>query len=141
MIKSGGFFGRLPRPLLKTGLPLIKSVMKPLAKSLLITLGLTAVTSAADADIYEKILGFGHNCPPSSASRNNNNYNKTVQHVVKEQKGGFLNMLLGTLGGNLSGNILSDQSMNRASKGRGIDRACEGIVRAGYGNRNNKMDF
>ena len=49
MIKSGGFLGRLLGPLLKTGLPLMKSVIKPLAKSVLIPLGLTAVASAADA--------------------------------------------------------------------------------------------
>ena len=43
MVQLGEFLGRLLGPLLKTGLPLIKSVMKPLAKSLLIPLGLTAV--------------------------------------------------------------------------------------------------
>ena len=42
MIQSGGFLGRLLGPLLKTGLPLMKSVIKPLAKSFLIPLGLTA---------------------------------------------------------------------------------------------------
>ena len=48
MIQSGGFLGKLFRPLLKTGLPLIKSVIKLLAKSVLIPLGLTAAASAAD---------------------------------------------------------------------------------------------
>ena len=61
MIQSGAFFGRLLGPLLKTGLPLMKSVIKPLAKSVLIPLGLTAATSAADAGIHKKILGSGHN--------------------------------------------------------------------------------
>ena len=61
MIQSGGFFGRLLGPLLKTGLPLMKSVIKPLAKSVLIPLGLTAAASAADAGIHKKILGSGHN--------------------------------------------------------------------------------
>ena len=42
MIQSGEFLGRLPSPLLKTGLSLIKNVIKPLAKSVLILLGLTA---------------------------------------------------------------------------------------------------
>ena len=76
---SGGFFGRLLGPLLKTGLPLMKNVIKPLAKSVLILLGLTAVASAADAGIHKKMLGsgylpsssFSHNCPPSSAPHNN----------------------------------------------------------------------
>ena len=57
MIQSGGFLGRLLGPLLKTGLPLMKSVIKPLAKSVLIPLGLTAAASAADAGIHKKILG------------------------------------------------------------------------------------
>ena len=54
IIQSGRFLGRLLGPLLKTGLPLIKNVTKPLAKSVLITLGLTAAASAADAGIHKK---------------------------------------------------------------------------------------
>ena len=54
IIKSGRFLGRLLGPLLKTGLPLIKNVIKPLAKSVLIPLGLTAAASAADAGIHKK---------------------------------------------------------------------------------------
>ena len=57
MIQSGGFLGKLLGPLLKTGLPLIKNVITPLAKRVLIPLGLTAVASAADAGIHKKILG------------------------------------------------------------------------------------
>ena len=56
MIQSEGFLGRLFGPLLKTGLPLLKNVVKPLAKSLLITLGLTAAASAADAGKHKKNL-------------------------------------------------------------------------------------
>ena len=56
MIQSGGFLGRLLGPLLKTGLPLMKNVIKPLAKSVLIPLGLTKAASAADAGIHKKIL-------------------------------------------------------------------------------------
>ena len=59
MIQSGEFLGRLLGPLLITGLPLIKNVIKPLAKSVLIPLGLTAAASAADAGIHKKILGSG----------------------------------------------------------------------------------
>ena len=54
MIQSGGLLGRLLGPLLKTGLPLIENVIKPLAKSVLIPLVLTAATSAADAEIHKK---------------------------------------------------------------------------------------
>ena len=56
MIQSGGFVGRLLGPLLKTGLLLIKNVIKPLAKSVLILLRLTAAASAADARIHKKSL-------------------------------------------------------------------------------------
>ena len=46
MIHSGGFLGRLLRPLIKTVLLLIKNVIKPLTKNVLIPLGLTAAASA-----------------------------------------------------------------------------------------------
>ena len=57
---------------------------------------------------------------------------ETVQNEVKEQKGGFLSMSLGTLGASLLGNILTGWGVNRAGKGRGrinkyIDRAGEGF--------------
>ena len=60
MIQSGGFLSRLLGPLLKTGLPLIKNVIKPLAKIVLIPLGLTAAASAADAGTHKKISGSGN---------------------------------------------------------------------------------
>ena len=60
MIQLGGFLGRLLGPLLKAWLPLMKSVVKLLAKSALIPLGLTAVASATDAAIRKKILGSSH---------------------------------------------------------------------------------
>ena len=54
MVQLGEFIGRLLGPLFKTGLPLIKSVPKPLAKSVLIPLGLAAAASAVDAGIHKK---------------------------------------------------------------------------------------
>ena len=54
MIQSGGFLGRLLGPLLKIGLPLTTNVIKPLAKRVLISLGLTAAASAVDAGIHKK---------------------------------------------------------------------------------------
>ena len=63
---------------------------------------------------------------------------ETVQNEVKEQKGGLLSMLLGTLGASLLGNLLTGKGIYRAGKGKGINRAGEGIVRAVHGN---KMDF
>ena len=60
-----------------------------------------------------------------------------VQNEIKEQKGGLLSMLLGTLGASLLGNLLTGKGVNK--KGKGIYRAGEGIVRAGEGTSN--MDF
>ena len=54
MIQSGRFLGRLLGPLLKPGLSLMKNVVKPLAKSVLIPFGLTAAASVADAGIHKK---------------------------------------------------------------------------------------
>ena len=82
MIQSGGFLGRLLGRLLKAGLPLIKNVIKPLAKSVLIPLGLTAAASAADAGIHKKILGSGHNRP----SHNNTTLiisNDEIEDIIK----------------------------------------------------------
>ena len=151
MIQSGGFLGRLLGPLLKTGLPLIKNIIKRLAKSVLILLRLTAAASAADAGIHKKILGSGNTTLIISNNEMEDiikivksledsglllkGVTETVQNEVKEQKGGFLSMLLGTLGASLLGNILT---------GQGINRAGEGIVRACYGNKKgkkNEMDF
>ena len=152
MIQSRGFLGRLLGPLLKTGLPLIKKTFKPLAKSVLIPLGLT-VAAKADAGIHKKILGSGrghsssalYNHPSSATLIISNNeiediikivksledsglllkgVTETVQNEAKEQKRGFLSMLLGTLGENLLGNMLAD---------KGMDRVGEVIIRAGYG--------
>ena len=72
---------------------------------------------------------------------------ETVQNEVKEQKGGLLNMLLGTLGASLLGSLLTGKGIYRAGKGKGIHRAGEGIVSAGYGRpsssalHNNKINF
>ena len=67
-----------------------------------------------------------------------NGVTATVQNEVKEQKGGFLSLLSGTLGASLLRNILTGKGISRAGKGKGIHRAGEGIVRAGEGNN---MDF
>ena len=148
MIQSGGFFGELLGPLLKTGLPLIKNVITPLAKSVLIPLGLTAAASAADAGIHKKILGSGNNTTLIISNKDMDDLIKivksledsglllkgiteSVQNEVKEQKGGFLSMLLGTLGASLLGNLLTGKGIYRAGKGKGIVRADEG----------SKMDF
>ena len=146
-IQSGWFLGRLLGPLLKTGLPLIKNVIKPLAKSVLIPLGLTAAASAADAGIHKKILGSGNTTLIISNNEIEDiikivksledsglllkGVSETVQNEAREQKGGFLSMLLGTLDTSLLGNILT---------GQGINRTWEGVIGAGYGNKN-KMDF
>ena len=57
--QSRGFLGRFLGPLLKTGLPLIRNVLEPLTKSVLVPLGLTASTSATDTAVYRRMLGSG----------------------------------------------------------------------------------
>ena len=57
--QSGGYLSRVLGQLLKTSLPLMKNVLKPLAKSVLIPLGLTAAASATDAGIHKKMFGSG----------------------------------------------------------------------------------
>ena len=54
MMQSGEFLGKIFGPLLKTRLPLMENVIKPLPKSVLIPLGLTAAATAADAGIHKK---------------------------------------------------------------------------------------
>ena len=128
MIRSGGFLGRLLGPLLKTGLPFMKNLIKPLAKSALIPLGLTTAASAADAGIHKKILGS----ETTTLIISNNEMediikivkslkdsglllkgvNETIQNEIKEEKGGFLSILLGTLGTSLLGIILAGKRMN-----------------------------
>ena len=125
MIQSGGFIDRLLGPLLKKGLPLIKNAIKPLAKSVLIPLGLTAAASAADAEIHKKILASGNNTSIIISNDEIEDLIKiiksledsglllkgvteTVQNEIKEQKGGFLSMLLGTLGASLLGNLVKE---------------------------------
>ena len=150
MVQLGGFLGKLLGPLLKTGLPLIKNVITPLAKSVLIPLGLTAAASAADAGIHKKILGSG-NTTTLIISNNEmedlikivesledsglllKGVTETVLNEVKERKGGFLSMLLDTLGASLLGNLLTGKGIN--IKGKGTVRAGDGVVRAGEGNK------
>ena len=72
---------------------------------------------------------------------------KTIENETKEQKGGFLSMLLGTLGASLLGNLLTGKGMVRSGYGRPLSPASQnnkgkGIVRAGFGNQlKSKMDF
>ena len=63
---------------------------------------------------------------------------ETIQHEAKEQKEGFLSMLLGTLGASLLGNILAGKGAIAMSQRQGVNRAGEEIVRAGYENKKQK---
>ena len=143
IIQTGSFLGKLIGPLLKTGLPLIKNVIKPLAKSVLIPLGLTAAASAADAGIHKKILGSGNTTLIISNEEMNDiikivqaledsnvllkGVTEKVKNETKEQKGRFLSMLLGTLGASLLGNLLTGKGFVRAgsgnNKGKGFVKA------------------
>ena len=122
MIQSGGFLGRLLGPSLRTGLPIMKSVIQPLAKTVLIPLGLTA---AASATIQVKIV---------KSLEDSGFLLESVSEIIKNEankkKGGFPSMLLGTLGASQLGNMLA---------GKRVVRAGEGIIRAGYGS--NRSSF
>ena len=76
MIQLGEFLGRVSGPLFKTGLSLLRNVLKPLAKSILISLGLTVV-STGGAAIQKKMFGFGFTLIVS---------NKEVDHIIKITK-------------------------------------------------------
>ena len=132
LIQSGGFLGKL---LSKLAGPLMKVAM-PLAKNVLAPLGLTAAMSAIDGSIQKKIHGSGTTklmienedmndiMKIIEALENSDillkGVSKTIENETKEQRGGFLSMLLGTLGASLLG-----------TGGNGIVRAGEVIVRAG----------
>ena len=94
MIQLGGFLNRLLGTLLKTGLPLIKNVIKPLAKSVIIPLGLTAAASAADAGIHTTLIISNNEMEGIIKIVKSLEYSglllkgvtETVQNEVKEQK-------------------------------------------------------
>ena len=154
MIQSGGFLGRLLGPLLRTGLALMKSAVKPVARSVSVPLGLTAAASVADAGMHKKILGSGKR-PLDLALPNNTTLIisnaemedilkivksledsgillkgvcETIKDEAKEQKGGFLSMLLGTLSASLLGDVIFDKRVIRA--GEGTARVCYGSKRS-----------
>ena len=142
MIQSGGFLGnllgKLAGPLMKVAVPLAKDVLAPL--------GISAAMSAIDGSIKKKMLGSGQTTLIISNDEMNdilkivkslensglllNRVSETIQHGAKEQRGGFLSMLLGTLGASLLGDILS-----KGLSCKGVIRAGEGTIRAGYGSK------
>ena len=114
-------------------------VAMPLAKNILATLGLTAAMSAIDGSIKKKTHGSGVKLIIEQEDMNGiikiievlensgillKGVTKTIENETKEQRGGFLSMLLRTLGASLLGNLLT---------GKGMMRAGEEIVRAGEG--------
>ena len=123
-------------------------VAVPVAKNILAPLGITTAASAIDAGIQKKIQGSGTTTLIISNEEMNDimkivqfledssillkGVTKTTENETKEQKGGFLSMLLGTLGASLLGNLLS---------GKRTVGAGEGIVRAGNGSSNATTSF
>ena len=84
--QSGGFLDKHLGPLVKTGLPLIGNVLKPLTKRVFITLGVTAAASATDAAVHEKMVGSGFTTLIIS-----NEQIKNIMRVVKSlQESGLL---------------------------------------------------
>ena len=141
LIQSGGFSGKL---LSKLAGPLMKVAM-PLAKNVLTPLGLTAAMSAIDDSSHKKIHGSGVKLIIEQEDMNDimkiiealensgillKGVSKTIENETKEQRGGFLSMLLGILGASLLVNLLTG--------GKGMMRAGEGIIRAGEGSGSKK---
>ena len=119
-------------------------VALPLAKNVLAPLGLTAAMSVIDGSIQKKIHGSGVKLIIEQEDMNDimkiikalensgillKGVSKTIKNETKEERGGFLSMLLGTLGASLLGNLLTG--------GKGIMRAGDGIVCAGSGSKKN----
>ena len=117
-------------------------VALPLAKNVLAPLGLTAAMSAIDGSIQKKIHGSGVKLIIEEedmkdimkifeALENSDillkGVSKTIENETKEQRGGFLSMLLGTLGASSLGNLLTGRKV--------IMRAGDGIVRGGSGSK------
>ena len=117
---------KLPGPLMKVAVPLEKNVLAPL--------GITAAASAIDVGIKKKMHGSGTTTLIISNEEMNNimkivqasedtnillkGVNKTIKNKIREQKGGFLSMLLGSLGASLLGNLLSAKGIVRAGSGK-----------------------
>ena len=150
IIQSGGFLGAL---LSKLAGPLMK-VAVPLAKNILATLGIAAGASVINAGIEKKIHGSETTALIISNEEMNDimkiiqylkdsgvlltGVTKTTENETKEQKGGFLSMLLGTIGASLLGNLLSGKGIVRAGSGHPLSSASQnkkgkGIVRAESG--------
>ena len=149
IIRSGGFLGSLS----SKSADLLMKVAVPLAKNILAPLGITAAASSIDAGIQKKIHRSGH--PSTTLIISNKEMNdikkivqaledsnillkgvtKTIKNETKEQKRGFLSMLLGTLGASLLGNLLTGKGIVRAGSG---NKKGKGIVRAGSGNKKGK---
>ena len=127
IVYSGGFLGKLFGPLLKNGLPLLKSVIKPLG-----LLGLTSASSAIDAGVQENIYGSGTTTLVISNEKMNDimkivqalensdillkDVTKIIKNRTKEQEGVYFSLLLGTLAGSLQGNLLTGKGTERAGK-------------------------
>ena len=148
IIQSGGFLGKL---LSKLAGPLMKVALL-LAKNLLAPLGLTAAMSVIDGSIQKKIHGSGVKLIIEQEDMNDimkiikalensgillKGVSKAIKNETKEQKVGFLSMLLSTLGASLLGNLLTGgKGIMRAGEGSVASRnKGEGIVRAGSGSK------
>ena len=110
----------------------MKNVLKPLAKSVLIPLGLTAAASVTDAAVHKKMFGYGTTILIISNEEINDNMkivksfeesgllikgiSEVIKNEAKEQKGRFLGMLLGTLGASLLRNLLTGKDTIRTGE-------------------------
>ena len=121
-------------------------MLKPLAESVLIPLGLTAAASAANGAIHKKMFGSGTTTLIMSNEEMNDTMkiikyleepgllikriSETIQNEAKQPKGGIFSMLLGTLGASLLGNLLTSKGTLRV--GEGTIRTGQATIREGH---------
>ena len=103
-------------------------------------------------EYIKKILGSGHNNTTLTISNDEmdailkivksledsgvllKGVSETIQNEAKEQRGGFISMLLGTIGASLLGDLLT-----KNLSGKGTIRVGEGVIRAGYGSKRSSL--
>ena len=142
ILQSGRFLGsllsKLTGPLMKVSISLVKNALA--------SLGITVAASAIDAGIQKKIHGSGTTTLIIPNEEMNDimkivqaleysdiflkGVTKKFKNKTKEQKGGFLSILLGTLGASLLGNLLAGKGIVRAGSG---NKKGKWVVRAGTG--------
>ena len=144
MLPLGGFLGRLLGLLMQLGLPFMKNILTPLAKTILMPLGITAAASAIDAVIQKKVFGSLMTTFIISNEEMNDvmkivksvgesglllkGLSETMESETKEQNGGCLSILLCTLDSSILGSVLLGKGAMWADERQGAIRAGQALT-------------